>query len=954
MFRHSSLWLRRGSGALRATCERKTRSASSSRAGLWRLPWSHEVTLRRAHLSPVSCARKCASTPDAGSDRSPLADIEQPTRGQLKQLFVASAIPFVGFGFFDNFVMIVAGDFIDSTMCVTFCFSTMAAAAVGNTVSDVVGIYAGGVVEQAADKMGIREPPLTSDQRLLPATKVWQYTGQVLGIVFGCFLGACPLLFLDLNESTRLKREKELIAVLTEAMPDVERIMDAEAILLMAVDEESQMLKPLSASKKLPEVKPWAMDKGIMGHVAKTGRFVNIADVKQTDYFHGPMHKNFQGSNIEVKSILCVPVLSGSKVVGVLGAINKADHKAFDMKDEDHLSFIASHVSVRMESALGEGESFTHVILTCERVLGKQESYEYGSTARQRRAELYLPALHGITRVLQAQATTLMLLDQDSESLVTEAIHGELPKHKNKLGEGIAGQCAVQGRVFNVLRDMDENASSESLFDRKRHDDYLGSGISVWSELCVPMFDSQRKCLGVIKVINKQGGKPFNSEDIAFTKNVALNLGIMLEDDGGIKRVLALARQQLQNKQMSASSRADYYTVLLFLEKAQNLHGIADYYGSGISPYVTVRIVEGDPTKDPLMGEEVVQQRIKDRKNVVRKFAKSSTKMQTANPSWEETIAVQVPIHLRNKPSEDLYCHVLLWDYVPGREGDALIGQCVINLASVPMKLKATRPFHLQPIPGKEDQDLNKSMLWLSFSRGPKPMARAISPGERLQMKENGDDWAGDLFVPKVGLAAVEDFESSDDWLQIADRLRDSLINECGVTAAEVDRLRTNCNASDLVFAISDPGQLDCPLVFVSKSFEDLTGYPRSFALGRNCRFLQPKNRTENDMANLADCQRMRQFVQGQMPEGYVLWNLLLNETNDGKKFWNLLRMEFVHVGEEQKPYICAVQREFRRPPTGGLPEVSRMRERLAEHERNRTVPTDVLEWAGLLPSVSN
>ena len=36
-----------------------------------------------------------------------------------------------------------------------------------------------------------------------------------------------------------------------------------------------------------------------------------------------------------------------------------------------------------------------------------------------------------------------------------------------------------------------------------------------------------------------------------------------------------------------------------------------------------------------------------------------------------------------------------------------------------------------------------------------------------------------------------------------------------------------------------DLRQPDCPVVYASDAFEQLTGYPRSEALGRNCRFLQ-------------------------------------------------------------------------------------------------------------------
>lgn len=53
------------------------------------------------------------------------------TPEQLKALFLVNLFPFIGFGFLDNFVMIIAGEYIDITIGIFFSISTMAAAALG-------------------------------------------------------------------------------------------------------------------------------------------------------------------------------------------------------------------------------------------------------------------------------------------------------------------------------------------------------------------------------------------------------------------------------------------------------------------------------------------------------------------------------------------------------------------------------------------------------------------------------------------------------------------------------------------------------------------------------------------------------------------------------------------------------------------------------------------------------
>jgi len=120
-----------------------------------------------------------------------------PTSRQLWQLFLFSAIPFVGFGFADNFIMIVAGDAIDNTLGIRMGISTLAAAGLGNLISDVCGIGLGEVVENWSRKLGLNDPRLTREQLEMRKTRWVKSLACILGISLGCILGMVPLLFLD-------------------------------------------------------------------------------------------------------------------------------------------------------------------------------------------------------------------------------------------------------------------------------------------------------------------------------------------------------------------------------------------------------------------------------------------------------------------------------------------------------------------------------------------------------------------------------------------------------------------------------------------------------------------------------------------------------------------------------------------------------------------------------------
>ncbi|CAJ1082834.1 transmembrane protein 65 [Xyrichtys novacula] len=119
-----------------------------------------------------------------------------PTAAQIRYVLFHNAIPFVGFGFLDNAIMIAAGTQIELSIGVTLGISTMAAAALGNLVSDLAGLGLAGYVEALASKLGMQVPDLTPKQADMWQTRVSSHMGKGIGVSIGCILGMFPLLFL--------------------------------------------------------------------------------------------------------------------------------------------------------------------------------------------------------------------------------------------------------------------------------------------------------------------------------------------------------------------------------------------------------------------------------------------------------------------------------------------------------------------------------------------------------------------------------------------------------------------------------------------------------------------------------------------------------------------------------------------------------------------------------------
>eukprot|EP00921_Rhytidocystis_pertsovi_P011679 GHVQ01018912.1.p1 GENE.GHVQ01018912.1~~GHVQ01018912.1.p1 ORF type:complete len:526 (-),score=80.37 GHVQ01018912.1:1394-2971(-) len=168
------------------------------------------------------------------------AEQKQPKEASRKQLWllaISSCIPFIGFGFVDNFIMIVAGDYLDRGICVILGFSTMAAAALGNLISDLMGIGLGGYIERVAHVIGFAQPNMTKQQMEAPRSRWWYHAGSAVGVAIGCILGMVPLIFIDTQAADRMKKQKAQDELFGTATQEIARVMNAEKCVLYLVKD---------------------------------------------------------------------------------------------------------------------------------------------------------------------------------------------------------------------------------------------------------------------------------------------------------------------------------------------------------------------------------------------------------------------------------------------------------------------------------------------------------------------------------------------------------------------------------------------------------------------------------------------------------------------------------------------------------------------------------------------
>jgi class 3 adenylate cyclase/GAF domain-containing protein len=146
--------------------------------------------------------------------------------------------------------------------------------------------------------------------------------------------------------------------VLRHTLEMIQAIMDVEAgSLLLLNKNELEFKTSFNLDSGIKDLKAVRLNigQGIAGYCAARGEPMIVKNVKESKYFHAGFD---QMTGFETKSILCVPLISLGKVLGVVEVINKR-HGEFDQDDLHLLQSIATTVSIAMENARLYSETLT-------------------------------------------------------------------------------------------------------------------------------------------------------------------------------------------------------------------------------------------------------------------------------------------------------------------------------------------------------------------------------------------------------------------------------------------------------------------------------------------------------------------------------------------------------------------------------------------------------------------
>jgi adenylate cyclase len=146
--------------------------------------------------------------------------------------------------------------------------------------------------------------------------------------------------------------------VLKHTMDMIQVVMDVEAGSLLLLDGselEFKMAFNVGMNVDVLKGSRFKLGKGIAGYAAARGEPLIVRNVKESHYFQTDFDRM---TGFETRSVLCVPLISQGKVLGVIEVLNKRRGE-FLQGDMQLLQSIATTVSIAMENARLYSETLT-------------------------------------------------------------------------------------------------------------------------------------------------------------------------------------------------------------------------------------------------------------------------------------------------------------------------------------------------------------------------------------------------------------------------------------------------------------------------------------------------------------------------------------------------------------------------------------------------------------------
>jgi len=307
--------------------------------------------------------------------------------------------------------------------------------------------------------------------------------------------------------------------LLSLIMDSVLRLMETDAGSILLLDKTGKrLIFKIAKGVKADEVKKFdvAVGEGIAGWVAEHNEPLIVPNPLEDKRFKREIAEEI---GYLPYNILCVPLRSKRKLIGVIELINTLGREAFTIDDCELLLSISNQIAIVIENA-----SLFHDLI--RRVSEKTVITEVARTVNSSLSldKVLETSMRLVTQIMRAEASSLMLLDEEKKELVFKVALGkkgeEVKEIRIPVGCGIAGYVAERGEPL-IVPDVTKDPRFFKAADEK-------SGFITRSIICVPLKIKDR-LIGVCEAINRVGGT-FENDDIELFEAISLQIAIALEN----------------------------------------------------------------------------------------------------------------------------------------------------------------------------------------------------------------------------------------------------------------------------------------------------------------------------------------------------------------------------------------------------------------------------------------
>jgi len=323
-----------------------------------------------------------------------------------------------------------------------------------------------------------------------------------------------------LNEVSKVTAtDFEINKILEKFLDITMEAVQADAGSILLIDKLSDTLYfAVARGKKASKLKDYklTLGEGIAGWVAQSGKPLITPDVKKDKRFAAKISKEIK---YETRNIICAPLKFEEEVLGVIELINKKGDEVFDEEDLDMLLTFTPYIGVILKNA----QLFIEDRKKIERLEHLMEVTKFVNSTLN--LETLLDRMLEIfTDVLNAEAGSILLLDEEKDELFFAAATGEkkdsIKNIRVPIGEGVVGWVAREDKPV-LIADAQNDPRFFKQADQK-------TKFKTKTIVAVPL-KTKEKLIGVVEILNKKDGL-FNEEDLNLLEALSNQAAVAIEN----------------------------------------------------------------------------------------------------------------------------------------------------------------------------------------------------------------------------------------------------------------------------------------------------------------------------------------------------------------------------------------------------------------------------------------